>query len=380
LKKVADPERKRLAGALAKVEDLEGLVVAEKDDLKVLLRDVAAVQVSADRGGGGGVALRPDKAGAETAAVLLVVRPTPRGASDLPRALDKVFAEAALQLNRGRLEWHVFRPGDPTVFLRPTPGSPPFRRAEAARAAAEAALRVPQVKAAFWLPGADEEEVTLFLSLAGDADPRPGLRTELAKIEGATARVGALRSPTSPWPGEGMQVVARVHGTDPEEVRAAAGRLRERLAKVKGVVDLYQAPSVRPRLMVEVDRRKCQQLGLQVADVYRILSLGFSGFEVDELKSPEKTVVLTFAERHRLQTDDLLSLNVQAGDGKMVRLRDVAKAHWDDAATAVFREDGRFCLVVACNAEGRGVAEVREEARNLARGLALKTAKVDLDE
>jgi Cu/Ag efflux pump CusA len=175
-------------------------------------------------------------------------------------------------------------------------------------------------------------------------------------------------------------VRARVHGTDPEEVRAAAGRLRERLAKVKGVVDLEQGPSVRPRLWVDLDREKCRQLGLQVADVYRILSLGLGGFEVDELKSPGRTVVLTFAGRHRLQTDDLLALNVRAGDNMMVRLRDVAKAHWDDAATAVCREGGLFCLVVACNVEGRDAGEVREEARNLARGLALKTTRIELDE
>jgi multidrug efflux pump subunit AcrB len=263
------------------------------------------------------------------------------------------------------------------------PGNPSLeRQGEVARAAAVVALKVRGVRAVYGLTS-PLGEVALFLSTVPEGpDPRPALRAALARIRGVTVQLGGLRSPLLSWPGEGMQIVARVSGADAEQVRKMAASLQRWLGKRKGVVDLGQTGFLlpQPQPYIELDREKIAKLGLALSDINQLLQVALGKVEVPDPGRPGKKAVVVLAGKiGKKATADLLKLQLRNSSGKMVRLGEVATMREVPEPAVVYREDGRPCLVVSCNVEGREVEAVRALVRTLAKELSLAGVSIEVD-
>lgn len=338
--------------------------------------------------GAGGLARREGGAGTKVAvepAALLVVRPRP-GAAALPKAVARALAELADKLPGGlRVEQQAFGPGDWSVAMRTSRWAPRAARAGPASAVAEAALGLAPFRSAWWVVPEDGDGALLLLTApAGGAEEvRADLRSRLGALRGVTVRVGGLRSPDAPWPGEGMQVVARVSAEDFGDAAPVAGQLARRLGRVKGVVDLDRGPGERPRLSVAVDREKCRAFGVKLKDVLQTFQIYLGAYEVAPplrfggKESPALRVRV--AEPPQTSVDDLKRLMVRNEQGRMVPLAALASFSLGSGPASVYREGGRYCRVVSCNIQGRDTAAVRGEARKAAKGLAGKGVRIEVE-
>jgi Cu/Ag efflux pump CusA len=368
-----------------KVGELEKMIIVERDKQKVLLGDLGRLREVRDRLGAAGVAVRddgPDKKVVLSSAVLLVLRPGPGKTSAVAKAVAKALAELAPKLPEGtRCETRLFGPNDLAVVLPAPSDTDLTRRADTGRAAAEAVLHVPRVQRAFWLTQADSGETTVLLSAPGakEADLRAAVRSALGKQGEVAALVKGLRSPLRPWPGEGRQLVARVCGRNREEVGKVAERVRERLSKEKGVVDLIRNPPVGSQTTIQLQRDKLRELGLDLADVNASLQVALGDCVVTGLVRPAQKFSLTLAGVSRKgSVEELGALPVFSRNKKPVPLREVATIKRFLGPTTIFREDLRDCAVVSGGVQGREVEAVRDELHQIARELSSKGVRVEV--
>jgi multidrug efflux pump subunit AcrB len=339
--------------------------------------------------GAGGLARREGGAGTKVAvesAALLVVKPRYGAAAALPKEVAKALTELADKLPAGlRVEQQAFGPGDWAVALRRARRAGPAVRARSAAAAAEVALGLAPFRSAWWVVPEDSDEVLLLLTAPAEraAEVRADLRSRLGALRGVTVRVGGMRAPDAPWPGEGMQVVARVCGNDPVVLAEVAEQLVKRMGRVKGVVDLDPGPGLQPRLTVVLDRRQCQDRGVNLDDVLKTLQIYLGPYDVARpaLFPGEVSPVLRVrvAAPPENAVEDLKRLQVRNAQGEMVPLGAMASFRYVSGPASFYRDGGRLCRVVSCNVQGRDVAAVREEARKAAKALARQGVRVEVE-
>ena len=398
LKKSSDRPPKR-------AQELEDLVVAESNGQAIYVRDLAVVQTGVQWTGQAGIITRGNKPGQEGAesAVLLFLQPSVGRDSnpspdldDLGKSLNKSLKEMAGDLPLGvRPDLRLFRPGDITMAVRLPPGSNLEERARLARTVAEACLRVPQLQGAYWYTAADNDDILLFpwpQSNAVASPPDVKLQTDLrsmlkqlAQLRGMGNRVvrlnpaRSLNSSMVFWPGEGSQVAIRVSGDQLHQIRQTADQLLIRLSEIDGVVDLHSSIMMKPRVDIQVDRRKCTSLGLKLADVMQIIKMYQEGIEVEGLKIAGRPAFLMLLQSERNSVIGLGELSLTNGMGQRVPLRTVAAAQPLDGPRSVYREAGKNCIVVSCNIHGRTLAQVRQEVRKIAQELSTKEARIQVE-
>lgn len=363
------------------LEDLRELVITTRAGRPVFLQDVATVAKAVDQIGHAGLAWRKDRAIVEAPAVLLLIHALPHDAGELLTGLDEAWPRLQRDLPAGVvLEKHASQPTDVTAILRGSEGMGLERKSALARSTAKGALGAEAIQRVAWFAKAQDEEIILRATVAANTqDGRANLRTELAKIKDASARVVGHYPFLKPWPGEGMDIVARVCGDNLKDLRETANRLGERLAKVEGVVDLHQDARPRPELVINVHRDRAGQLGVKMMEVAEVLELALGGNEVPRLRVDNEYVIVTLPDGPgRMTKDRLAALTVRGGDGKLVPLSTVVTARMAEAPPSIYREAGRFVVVVSCNVQGRDLAAVRADVGQAAKELAEKGAVIEV--
>ena len=368
------------------VGELGDAVVATRNSVPILVRDLAVVEIGVQQSGVAGLALRKDKRGLEIAEplVLLVVQPLPGNIEDFGKSLDMALKDIEHLLPGVRLDQRLFRPSAMTAALRLPPGTKLEERARIARTVAETSLRVPQLQAVYWMAPAASDEVLLlpWPTAAKGADLRTDLRSvlsELGELKGVGIRVGGLRSPLLSWPGESSQLVTRVSGDDIDELRKTADQVHARMSKIEGIVDLDRAWETVPQLTVDLDLEKCARMGLNMTDVMQILRMYQGGLEVEGLKIAGRPAVLMLPGPLTKTPFDLRELRVRNIKSQWVTLDTVAEARVLVVPQSLYRDAGKLCIVVSCNIHGRNVANVRDDIRKAVQELSRREARIELE-
>jgi HME family heavy-metal exporter len=340
---------------------------------------VARVEVGLEHQGGAGTVRREGRAVATEPAVVLLVQPLPGEAGRVDAAVGKVLAEVSAALPPGvTARALAFGRDDLTATFPVPPGMSLEAQNHLGRAAAEAAVRVPEVRSACWLAAPDESTVTVLISLAkserGRAAARAAVRAELAR-PGSTVSVAGFHPPLDLWPGDGAQVVARLYGDDAGALRQAADALRQRLTGVPGLIDLTADTADQVYVDPQIDQKKLAHLGVPPADAREAVALLLGGVYVGE-STHGVTVNLGGAFRDPAAVE---ALHIRNNQGQFVPLRTFVTVTNVVAPARVYRDGGRRCVVVGCNVQDRDVALMRAAVRKLAAELAQPGVRVEVD-
>lgn len=376
------------AGRAPAVGDLGDTIVAARNGSTIRLSDIALVEQAADRHSAAGILLRDGQAGgkfAEFAAVLLVVQPMPGKARQVQQGLADLLSELTPTLPAEvRLEGPTQPACQLSVRLTTPAGTSLEQRTQLARRASEAIMRVSAEQAVYWNTHAADSDVSMVLSMPAAerrAERWDKVRVELIKLPGVAARFERVcaRWPQSPWPGEGMQFVARILGDDLDQLRATAAALRDRMGRIEGVVDLAgDLVEIVPRIEVEFDRDKAAKMGVNTDDARDAFQLATDGLDLPgggEL-SGIRVMMPTVGGR---QQPDFNGLFVRNSNQQRVPLRTVVHVREVAAAVALYREAGHRCIVVSCNSEKRAPANVLADLRTIAKELSPKGIIIELD-
>ena len=143
--------------------------------------------------------------------------------------------------------------------------------------------------------------------------------------------------------------------------------MRQRLAKIPGMVDLQVERQVRiPQLEITVDYRKAALYGLQPAQITEQLERLSNGRLVSRLVDGNRRfdLVVRLADRVRT-TQGLADLLIETPSG-WVPLRQVAEVKETDGPNQILRENTKRRIVVLANSDGDRdmaaiIADIRRE-------------------
>jgi CzcA family heavy metal efflux pump len=157
------------------------------------------------------------------------------------------------------------------------------------------------------------------------------------------------------------QVAIKVFGPDLDMLRRVAGDVEDAVRPISGVVDLYTEPQVLVDQVVVTPRREhLARFGLNVSDVAEVVELSLEGerlslMQVDQFTYP---IVIRLEEGDRMNLDSIRNLYLDTGEGKRVRLSDVADVRMSKTPNSINRENVSRRIAVQHNVEGRSLGEV----------------------
>ena len=150
----------------------------------------------------------------------------------------------------------------------------------------------------------------------------------------------------------------------------AAAQELVRQAEAAGVATGFrgQEPSQRPALKLQIDEQKARAMGLTVSDVNAMLSVIFSGREVNdfELGAELRPVIVQGAAEWRMQPEQIDSWFARNRDGEMVPFAAFIDQDWSENSPSLDRFGGTRAISISANpAEGISTGEAMTRIEEL---------------
>lgn len=194
------------------------------------------------------------------------------------------------------------------------------------------------------------------------------IRDVLSKIPGITFsvltflgdRIGESIS------GETASVVVSVFGEDFDVLDAEAAEVERVLATVPGAVDVQRGslPGA-PTIAVSLRADRMRELGFQPVQVLEAVETAYQGARVSEIWEGSRVtdLVVILAPEERRDPESVARLRVRNVEGSSVALSTLADVTQSSGRYILLHDGGRRRQTVTCNASGRDVSSLVDEAR-----------------
>ena len=161
--------------------------------------------------------------------------------------------------------------------------------------------------------------------------------------------------------GAGATIVVRIFGPDQEELRAAAVRVRGRVAGIAGVADLKVEQQVLvPQIQIRPRSADLVTFGLPPGEVRRHAQTLVAGQKLGEIYRDQKAFDVALWGEPSVRGDQhaLADMMIQTPAGAPVRLRDVADVLVVPAPNEIKRENSQRRIDVTLNVKGADLGSV----------------------
>ncbi|GAB2497127.1 efflux RND transporter permease subunit [Arenimonas alkanexedens] len=168
---------------------------------------------------------------------------------------------------------------------------------------------------------------------------RPALAA-IGVLYGASVKVVEV----PPGPPVMSPLVAEVYGPDATRARAIAKDLQARFMATEGIVDVDSSLEAEaPRELAIIDRGLAARLGVSQAAIAQALQLGVSGLDATYLRDGASKyavpVRLRLPAGDQASLEQLLTVRVRAGDGRLVPLSELVKVVRQPWETMIHHKD-----------------------------------------
>ena len=158
----------------------------------------------------------------------------------------------------------------------------------------------------------------------------------------------------------------KIFGGDEVELERLADIALAEISQIRGAADVQREVfSGAAEWRVEIQRDRLAQYGLNVADVQELMSAAIGGRPVTEMIQGRRRMeaVVLLPHKYSSNIQAFADLQLEASDGSLVRLGDVAQIAEEVSPEVVQRENGQRRLVVQSNVRGRDLGSFAEEAQ-----------------
>ena len=167
----------------------------------------------------------------------------------------------------------------------------------------------------------------------------------------------------------GKPIDIQLSGSDLNELRAAADRLKEKLGAypgIYGISDSFRAGKKEVKLSI---KPTAEALGLSLSDLARQVRQGFYGEEAQRIQRgrDDVAVMIRYTEAERRTLAALENMRIRTADGAEVPFATVAEADYGRGYASIKRTDRRRTIDVTADVD-TGVANANEILSDLARG------------
>ena len=197
------------------------------------------------------------------------------------------------------------------------------------------------------------------------------IRERIASIPGIKANIGQPISHRLDHITSGVraQIAVKVFGSDLRELRNASQDVFTAMSEVPGVVDLQVEPQIDvSQVRLQVRREDAARYGLAPGDVAALLETACKGRVVSQVLDDDKyfSLVVWYDEAARNDPDVIQQTILETPSGRYVSLGEVADVLDTTGPNTLHREHVQRRIVVSCNVQGRDLASVVADIRNLA--------------
>ncbi len=164
--------------------------------------------------------------------------------------------------------------------------------------------------------------------------------------------------------GAKQDVVVKIYGEDLQQLADYAQQVGRLVRQVPGAQDVYvEQVTGLPQIVVQLDRNRLAQFGLNVADVNRTVQTAFAGEVAGQVFEQERRYDLVLRLRADLRKDisSVRRLFIAAPNGQQVPLEQVADVQLREGPNQIQRDDAKRRISVAFNVRGRDVETVVRE-------------------
>ena len=155
------------------------------------------------------------------------------------------------------------------------------------------------------------------------------------------------------------QIALKIFGDDIDTIRALAEQMREKLAKVPGLVDLTVEKQVLiPQIMVRLDPQRLAQTGMSPGEALRVLQALTDGIRGAQIVDGARRydLVLRLPD-HQRSPQDLARTLVDTPAGRLP-VSSFAAVEEADGPNQIGRENGRRRIVVYANTDGSDMGPI----------------------
>ena len=173
------------------------------------------------------------------------------------------------------------------------------------------------------------------------------------------------------------QIAVKLFGEDLRILRLKAEEIKDVMASVPGVVDLFVEQQVLiPEVNIEVDRKKAQQFGISGGEVAELLEGALAGKVVGQVFKAQKRydVILRFPDKDQKDIESLKNILITTPKGMVIPLKMIASVRQSKSPNQVLRENTKRRIVIQCNVSGRDLGSVISDIQTVIR------EKIDLPE
>lgn len=161
-------------------------------------------------------------------------------------------------------------------------------------------------------------------------------------------------------------LAVKIYGEDlkilQEKGNAAAAIIRN----INGAADVRaEQVSGLPQIVVDYNRDRMAQYGLQIVDINTLISSAFAGATAGQFYDGEKRfdIVVRLKENFRQDIESIQNLYVPLPSGKKVPLKEVADVHFEEGPNQISRDNTYRRIVVGVNVRNRDVQTLVDEIK-----------------
>jgi len=161
--------------------------------------------------------------------------------------------------------------------------------------------------------------------------------------------------------GARQDVVMKIYGEDLNKLEAYGNHVGRIAQTVAGAEDIFVEPiNGLPQIVVRYNRQRLAQFGLNIDEVNRVISTGFSGAVAGQVFENERRfdLVVRLSLDKREDIDDLKNLYVTSPSGIQVPLDQLAEIKLEIGPNQIQRDDAMRRIIVGFNVRGADIETI----------------------
>lgn len=192
------------------------------------------------------------------------------------------------------------------------------------------------------------------------------IRKELSVLKGVSVNVGQPISHRLDHLLSGVraQIAIKLFGEDLTDLRMNAGRIKDIISTIPGVVDAQVERQVMvPQLLIKVNRDALQRYGIQAGKVAQDLEVFYNGKVAGQILDGQKTfdILLRTTDEERSNIENIRNTMIDTPDGNLIPLQQIATIESTSAINSVWHENTQRRIVISCNVQDRDLGSTVEE-------------------
>jgi HME family heavy-metal exporter len=195
------------------------------------------------------------------------------------------------------------------------------------------------------------------------------LRKELSILKGVSVNIGQPISHRLDHLLSGVraQVAIKLFGNDLTDLRTNAGKIKETISKIDGVVDVQIEKQVLvPQLVIKVKRDALQRYGIQAGEITKDLEIFHNGKVTGQILEGQKSfdILLRTTDEERTNIDKIRNTLIGTLSGNLIPLQQIADIEYTNAVNSVYHENTQRRIVISCNVQERDLGSTVKEIQS----------------